>query len=77
MTNVELLREKIEESGYKLRYIADRVGITYQCLLNKLKNKSDFRAPEIQALCELLNLSRDERDAIFFSAQSRQNANID
>lgn len=28
MTNTELLREKIEQSGYKLRFIADKIGIT-------------------------------------------------
>lgn len=67
MTNTELLREKIEQSGYKLQFIAKKVGITYQGLLNKINNKSEFRANEIQALYDLLGLSEAERVAIFFA----------
>ena len=29
MTNTELLKEKIEQSGYKLKYVAAQLGITY------------------------------------------------
>ncbi|MDY5940999.1 MAG: toxin-antitoxin system, antitoxin component, Xre family protein [Eubacteriales bacterium] len=67
MTNIELLREKIEQSGYKLQFIAKKIGITYQCLLNKINNKSEFRAYEIQALYDLLGLTEEERVAIFFA----------
>ena len=38
MTNTELLREKIDQSGYKLRFIAKKIGITYQGLLNKTQS---------------------------------------
>ena len=47
MTNTELLREKIDQSGYKLRFIAKKIGITYQGLLNKINNRSEFRANEM------------------------------
>ena len=57
MTNTELLREKIDQSGYKLRFIAEKIGITYQGLLNKINNRSEFRANEIQALYDLLDLT--------------------
>ena len=69
MTNTELLKEKIEQSGYKLRYIASKIGITYQGLLNKINNKSEFRANEIQALHDLLGLTDEERVAIFFACK--------
>ena len=68
MTNTQLLREKMEQSGYKLRFIASVVGLTYQGLLNKLNNVREFKASEIKALCDLLKLSETERTAIFFSA---------
>ena len=68
MTNTELLREKMEQSGYKLRFIAMKAGLTYQGLLNKLNNVREFKASEIKALCDLLKLSETERTAIFFSA---------
>lgn len=67
MTNTELLREKIDQSGYKLRFIAEKIGITYQGLLNKINNRSEFRANEIQALYDLLDLTEEERVAIFFA----------
>ena len=72
MTNTELLREKIDQSGYKLRFIAKKIGITYQGLLNKINNRSEFRANEIQALYDLLGLTEEERVAIFFCLLSRQ-----
>ena len=64
MTNTELLREKINQSGYKPRFIAKKIGITYQGLLNKINNRSEFRANEIQALYDLLGLTEEERVAI-------------
>lgn len=67
MTNTELLREKINQSGYKLQFIAEKIGITYQGLLNKINNRSEFRASEIQVLYDLLSLTEDERVSIFFA----------
>ena len=67
MTNTELLREKIEKSGYKLQFIAQKIGITRQGLLNKINNRSEFRANEIQVLYDLLGLTAEERVAIFFA----------
>lgn len=68
MTNTELLRKKIDDSGYKLTYIAKQVGITYQGLMNKINNETEFKATEIQILKTLLNLTDDERDCIFFAS---------
>lgn len=67
MTNTKLLREKIDQSGYKLRFVAEKVGVTYQGLLNKINNRSEFRANEIQILYDLLGLSEEERVSIFFA----------
>ncbi len=69
MTDEILLRTKINDSGYKLRYIAKRLGISYQALLNKIRNISDFRAPEIAGLCELLAITEEERTSIFFGTK--------
>ena len=66
MTNTQLLREKMEQSGYKLRFIASQVGLTYQGFLNKLNNRKEFKASEIKALSDLLKLTEAERTAIFF-----------
>jgi hypothetical protein len=68
MTNTELLRKKIDDSGYKLTFIAKQLGITYQGFLKKTNNETEFKATEIQILKTLLNLTDDERDCIFFAS---------
>lgn len=66
MTNTSLLRKKIDESGYKLRFIASKLGITYQGFLKKINNETEFKASEMQILRELLNLTDAEFEQIFF-----------
>jgi len=67
LTNTDLLKEILSDSGYKLAYVANKLGITYQGFLNKINNESEFKASEIQTLKELLNLTNKERDKIFFT----------
>lgn len=67
MTNTTLLKAKIDASGYKMKYVADRIGLTYQGFLNKIRNKTDFTAPEIKGLCELLYIETEEMEQIFFA----------
>jgi hypothetical protein len=67
MTNTSLLRKKIDESGYKLRFIASKLGITYQGFLKKINNETEFKASEMQILRELLNLTDAEFEQIFFT----------
>lgn len=68
MTNTELLRKKIDESGYKIYFIAEKLGITPQGLYLKLNNTNQFKATEIQILCKILNITdSDEMKEIFFN----------
>lgn len=67
MTDTELLREAIDRSGYKKTYIAKRIGLTYQGFLNKERGESEFRQSEIEGLGELLGLSMEEKERIFFA----------
>ena len=66
MNNSRLLRAKIAYSGYKIRFIADYLGLTPQGLANKIKDITRFRANEIALVCHLLEISEGERTAIFF-----------
>ena len=70
MTNTELLRRKIKESGYKVGFLAEKMGITYHGLLNKINNRSDFRARELAMLAGLLQLPREEWFAVFFDGEA-------
>lgn len=67
MVNEQLLREKISESGYKMQFIAEKCGLTYQGLLNKLTGLRPFKTTEAGALKDLLKLSNDEFNHIFFA----------
>ena len=65
MTNTELLKDKIEKSGYKLKYIAEQIGITYYGFLKKVNNETEFKASEIQTLCDLLEIAGEEKEKFF------------
>ena len=68
MTNTELLEKAIRESGLKKNAILEQTGIgTYNTLHAKIKNRSEFTASEIMKLCEILRLTNDQREAIFFA----------
>ena len=51
MTNTALLEKLISDSGLKLSYIADKLGITRQALYKKIKGLAQFTGPEIKILC--------------------------
>ena len=67
MTDTEKLRAKVRESGYKFRYLAEQLGISHQALYNKIDNKTQFLASEIMRLSEILALTPEEKESIFFS----------
>lgn len=68
MTNTELLEKRIAESGKKKVYLAEKCGLTYAGFRNCVTNKAEFKASQIQTLCEELSItSLKERHAIFFA----------
>lgn len=66
MTDTEELRKKIAESGLKLDHIASQMGISRASLWQKIEGKSDFKASEMARLQDILNLSLEEKERIFF-----------
>lgn len=67
MTDSNMLKMYIKKSGYKVCYIAERLGITYQGLLNKINNKSEFKQSEIVELTRLLSIDSESKEKIFFT----------
>ena len=67
MTDTERLNKKIKDSGIKKNWISEKCGMSYNSFLNKLNNKTDFTAPEISTLKDVLGLSPQEVNDIFFS----------
>lgn len=66
MTKTKLLRQKIDDSGYKIAFVAKQCGLTYQGFLKKLNNETEFKVSETMVLKELLHLTDEEWEEIFF-----------
>ena len=66
MTDTMWLRTCIERKGVKLGYVANVLGISSATLRYKLNNERDFKLSEVDKLCSLLQLTRDQRDQCFF-----------
>lgn len=73
MTDLELLKKKINESGITMIAISKKTGIVRETLYNRLKGKGEFNVSEIVALTKVLEMSKTERDEIFFGEKAEQN----
>lgn len=65
MTDVELLKERIDASGLTIVWIATQMGLSREGLYRKLRGESEFKASEIVQLSNLLHLDEVERGKIF------------
>ena len=70
MSDIELLKARISESGIPMVTVAKRAKISRVTLYNRLKGSGEFTAPEIVGLTNALKLSRAEREKIFFNRGS-------
>lgn len=67
MVDTELLERKIIESGKKIGYLAEKLGISRQYFRMKCKNKADFTNRETDILCDELSITTlTEKEKIFF-----------
>ncbi|WP_346961133.1 hypothetical protein [Faecalicatena contorta] len=70
LTNSKLLRALINEKGYKLKYVAEYLGLSGYGLSLKISNKCEFKTSEVSALCELLDIkSLEKKEEIFFDSE--------
>lgn len=67
MTDTLKLRQRIKESGYRLGYVAEVLGISQYTLQKKLDNDSEFKISEVDVLSKLLGLTPEEKNALFFA----------
>lgn len=77
MVNTQLLDEKIKESGYKIGYIIDKLGISRQAFDKKRKNEYRFKGAEIYVLCDLLKLPDNTKEHIFFADDVEQQTTME
>nr|DAD79352.1 MAG TPA: Protein of unknown function (DUF739) [Myoviridae sp. ctNQr16] len=67
MTDSEALNKVIENSGLKLTFIARALKLSREGFYKKINNQTEFKASEIVKMQEILNLSNEQRDKIFFA----------
>lgn len=67
MTDMDLLKQKIKDSGMTVTAISQKSGILRETFYNRLNGKGEFTASEIVGLTNALNLTRSERDKIFLN----------
>jgi transcriptional regulator with XRE-family HTH domain len=67
MTNTAKLKAKIVEKGMVQEEIAQALGMTIATFNYKVNNKSEFKASEIKKLGEILHLTAEEVNIIFFA----------
>lgn len=68
MTNTELLKKAIRDSGIKVGRLLVLTNIkSYATFKGRMNNETEFTASEIQALSEALQLTVEQREQIFFA----------
>ncbi len=60
------LRAEIARKRVSKRELAAAIGISEMALYNKLEGKSEFKESQIKILSEILSLSVEDVDRIFF-----------
>ena len=73
MTNVELLQQKIDESGLGPVVLAAAWGVSLPTYYKLKAGESEFTASIIVAATHTLRLTRAERDAIFLADDVSEN----
>ena len=66
MVNTPLLDEKIVQSGLRVGFIVEKLGLSRNGFDKKRKGKTPFRVAEIYVLCDLLKLTDIDKSNIFF-----------
>lgn len=68
------LKDFIKKSGFKVKYIADKLNLSYTSTKKKIRGEVEFKATEIAILKNILNLSDEEVSEIFFNNKSEYNS---
>ena len=66
MTDKALLKSFLALKSMTMQELSDKTGINLSSLNYKLNEAREFRQSEIKAIQDVLELSNEERDNIFF-----------
>lgn len=76
MTNIELLKKHISDSGITMVALAEKAGMQRVTLYNRLNGVGQFTVDEMIGLSSALRLRESERDAIFFDKKVASDTTI-
>lgn len=74
MTDTDMLSTVIAQSGLKLGYIAERLGLTREGLYKKLRGQTEFKVSELAILQRVLRLSDADVKEIFFTSDRERDS---
>ncbi len=69
MTNTQLFKSYLVLRDITIQELSELVDIPVSTLSNKINNKNDFKAPEIDAIAEKLGLTQDQIMEVFFAKE--------
>lgn len=72
MTNTSKLKAAIVENNLRIIDVASAIGLSEQGFHKKLHNTSEFKASEILAVSQILNLKYENVDQIFFEGKLKK-----
>lgn len=67
MTDTKALEAAIVAAGVMKKHICSQLGLTFQGLSDKVNGRTEFKASEIRIMQDVLRLTNEERDRIFFA----------
>ena len=74
MTNYAKLRGLMAERGMEVSRLASILGISRQAMSDKINGRSKISLLDAQKISAALNMTKDERDVIFFSGLVKSEA---
>ena len=67
--NYSKLLGRMKECGYTQERLAQAIGISVSTMSQKLNNKANFYHPEMQKICEVLDITGADVYYIFFTLE--------
>ncbi len=69
MTDTNKLKAVLALRGMTAGDLAEKIGLSRQSISYKINNQREFRVKEIAAIAEVLNLTLEEKEEIFFGSK--------
>ena len=74
MTNSILLKMALVRNKMTVVALCRKCGFSTAHFYAALRGRNDFRAAEIRAICDCLNIENDEMNSIFFASNVAKSA---